>query len=130
MPTPAEIVRLNWEGLEQEPRDLHLEFFDVDAEIHNPDAFPLTGPFRGHEGIRRWANEVWEVFSDLHHEVEELIEVDEETVVSVQRTQGEMRHTGIPVDIPWAAVWRFRDGKVVRAEGYMSRAEAIDAPGV
>ncbi len=130
MPTaPVEIVRLFWEGLQQEPRDLHLEFWDEEAEIHNPDAFPLTGPFHGHDGVRRWADEVWEVVRDLRVEVEEIIEVDGTTVVSVQWTRGQLSYTGLPGDALWAAVWSFRGGKAVRAKGYMSRQEALAAVG-
>lgn len=130
MPTPAEITRLNWEGLEQEPQDLHLEFFDHSVEVVNPPEFPITGPFRGHEGVRRWATEIWEVISDLHTEIEEQVEPDPDTVVDIVRTRGRMRHTELPVDFPWAAVWRFRAGKIVRAEGYLSRDEALRAAGL
>ena len=72
--------------------DLHLEFFDSEIELRNPSEFPLRGPFRGHDGVRKWAREIWEVFTDLHNEIEEIVEVDDETVVSVQRTHARMRH--------------------------------------
>jgi ketosteroid isomerase-like protein len=65
------------------------------------------------------------------HELQEIIEADDgETVVSVQRTQGLMRHTQLPMDLLWAAVWTVRDGKAVRGQGYMTKAEALEAVGV
>jgi ketosteroid isomerase-like protein len=67
--------------------------------------------------MRQWATEIWEVFSELHNEVEELIEAgDGDTIVSVQKTHGRMRHSGLEAHFRWAAVWTFRAGKVRRAQ--------------
>jgi ketosteroid isomerase-like protein len=85
----VEIVRRCWASLEEDPPKVPLEFFDEEVELRNPPEFPVRGPFRGHDGVREWAAEVWKVISGLHHEIEEIIEAgDGETVVSVQRTQG------------------------------------------
>lgn len=127
----VEIVRRCWEGLGEDPPRLQLEFFDDEVEISNPSEFPVRGPFRGHDGVRQWATEVWEVFSPLHFEVEEIIEAgDGETVVSVQRTQGRMRHTQLGTNVQWAGIWTFRGGKVVRCQGYMRREDALEAAGL
>jgi ketosteroid isomerase-like protein len=127
----VEIVRRCWAGLEENPPNVPLRFFDDEVELINPPEFPLRGPFHGHDGVRQWATEIWEVITDLHHEIEEVIEApDGETVVSVQRTQGSMRHTGLPSNVLWAAVWTFREGKVVRGQGYMRRDEALEAAGL
>ena len=130
MPSPAEIARLSWEGLEQDPQELHLEYFDESVELLNPPQFPVTGPFRGHEGVRRWAGEIWEVLSDYHTDIEEQLEPDSETVVDIVRTRGRMRHTGLEADLRWAVVWRFREGKVVRVEGFFSLRDALRAAGL
>jgi ketosteroid isomerase-like protein len=31
------------------------------------------------------------------------------------------------MDLLWAAVWTVRDGKAVRGQGYMTKAEALEA---
>jgi ketosteroid isomerase-like protein len=140
----VEIVRSLWAGLERDPgvpwpparrdeldRQLRLDLCDEQMEIRNPAAFPVADEYHGHDGVRQWATEVWEVFSELHHELEELIEAEDgETVVSVQRTQGRMRHSGLDVDLPWAAVWTLKNGKALRAHGYMTKAEALEAAGL
>jgi ketosteroid isomerase-like protein len=41
-----------------------------------------------------------------------------------------MRHTKLPWDVLWAAVWTVRDGKAVRGQGYMTKEEALEAVGV
>jgi ketosteroid isomerase-like protein len=127
----VEVVRQLWAALESEDIDAQLALCDERMEIRNPPEFPVTGPFHGHNGMRQWATEIWEVFTDLHFEVEEIIEApDGETIVSVQRTVGRMRHTQIPTNVRWAGVWTVRDGKALRAHGYMSKAEALEAAGL
>ena len=126
-----DVVRRCWAELEQDPPKVSLELFDEAVVIQNPPEFPMRGPFRGHTGVQVWANEIWDVLSSLHHEIEDIIEgPDGETVVSIQRTQAHMRHTGIPVDIRWAAVWKFKQARVRRAQGYMRTRDALEAAGL
>jgi ketosteroid isomerase-like protein len=91
----------------------------------------VADEYRGHDGVRKWATDVWEVFSEFHNEVEEVIEVgDGETVVTLVRTTGRMRHTGLEAKLKWAVVWTPRGGKALRAHGYLSKAEALEAAGL
>jgi hypothetical protein len=48
----------------------------------------------------------------------------------VQRTQGRMRHTEMKTNVQWATTWTIRDGKVLRAYGYLTRAEALETAGL
>jgi len=127
----VEVVRQMWAALEREDIEAQLALCDEQVELRNPPDFPTTGPYHGHDGVRQWATQNWEVFTDLRFDVEEIIEAaDGETVVSVQRTSGQMRHTDIPVDVRWAAVWTIRNGKTLRAQGYWSKADALEAAGL
>ena len=127
----VEIVRRIWAALNEDPPRVLLEAFDEDAEIRNPSEFPLRGPFHGHEGVRVWARESWEVFTGVHHEVEEVIDVgDGATVVSVQRVQGRTRHMQIDTNTQWAAVFTLGAGKILRAQGFMRKDEALEAAGL
>ena len=140
----AEIARAVWAALEIEPglelesmsreeldRRLMIHLFDEDIEILNvKDSATATG-YRGHDGVRKWAIEVWEVFSEVRHEVVEVVEApDGETVVTIQNTRGRMRHSGLDVEYRWAGVWRFREGKVHSAHGYSSRTVAFEQAGI
>jgi ketosteroid isomerase-like protein len=127
----AEVPRLCWASIEEEPPRILFDLFDEEVEIRNPPEFPLKGPFYGHDGLRLWASEVWEVFTNFHHEVEQIAEAgDGQKVVSVQRTQAYMRHTKLPVDLEWATVWEFKNGKVIRATGYMKKEDALESAGI
>jgi ketosteroid isomerase-like protein len=126
----VEIVRRLWADLEAENVEASIHLLDEEVELWNAPEFPVTGLYRGHDGVRQWAAEQWEVFSGLHHEIEEVVEApDGETLVSVQRTQGRMRHTGMKTNVQWATKWTIRDGKVLRAYGYLTRAEPSKPPG-
>jgi len=108
-----------------------LDLCDEQIEMSNPSRWPVLGPFIGHDGVRQWATESWEVFDDLRMEVEEVVDArDGETVVGVQRVRGLMRHTKLPTNVQWAAVYTIRAGRLLRAQGYMSRAEALEAVGL
>jgi ketosteroid isomerase-like protein len=140
----AQIVRRLWAAIETEPgvpwppfgrdeldRRLRLDLCDERIEIRNPAEFPVAHEYHGHEGVRQWAIEVWEVFSELHHEIEEIIEAEDgETLVSVQRTRGRMRHTDLETNFQWGVVWTIRDGKALRAHGYLTKVQALEAAGL
>jgi hypothetical protein len=38
-----------------------------------------------------------------------------------------MRHTGIETRLRWATVWWLQAGRVMRAAGYVTKAEALEA---
>ena len=117
--------------LERENVEASIHLLDERVELWNAREFPVTGPYRGHDGVRQWAAEQWEVFTGLHHEIEEIIEApDGETLVSVQRTKGRMRHTDIKSDVQWATTWTIREGRVLRAHGYLTKGEALEAAGL
>ena len=123
------IVRALWAGLER--GDVPLDLCDQQIELRTAAEIPVADEYRGHDGVRKWATDVWEVFSEFHNEVEEVIEVgDGETVVTLVRTTGRMRHTGLEAKLKWAVVWTLRGGKALRAHGYLSKAEALEAAGL
>jgi ketosteroid isomerase-like protein len=130
----VEIVRRWWAAFNKDKMP-PLELCDERIEIRNQAGNPNRGPYRGHEGVHQWATDAWEVIDEPHFEVDEIIDVgDGETVVSVQRTFGTMRYTRLSSDDfpqpPWAAVWTLRSGKAVSAQGYASKAEALEAVGL
>ena len=85
--------------------------------------------------------DTWEVIDEPDFEVEEIIDAgDGETVVSVQRTTGrtsysqlnvgDLRSEEAPPGVQWAAVWMISGGRALRAQGYLNKAEALEAAGL
>jgi ketosteroid isomerase-like protein len=83
--------------------------------------------------VREWRAESFD-FDTVDHvrvEVDELIEAaDGETVVMAVRTLGHSKRFEMDYEVPWAAVWTIREGKLVEAEGYLHMADALDAAGL
>ncbi len=127
----AEMVRRWWEGFNEDGMP-PLELCDEEIEIRNPSDFPVRGPFSGHDGVRAWRDQVFEVLENARVEPDEIMDVpgDGTAVLMLLRATGTAGHTGIPVDFEWAAVWTLRKGRLLRAQGYLDRAEALKAAGL
>ena len=109
-----------------------LVLCDEEIEIWMPPDFPVRGLFQGHDGVRRWRDQVLDIFDDPRVEPEDIVDVrdDGETVLMLLRATGTASYTGIKADVEWAAIWTIREGKVLRAQGYLNRAEALEAAGL
>ena len=51
----VEIVRRLWADLETEDLEASIHLLDKEVELWNAPEFPVTGPYRGHDGVRQWA---------------------------------------------------------------------------
>jgi ketosteroid isomerase-like protein len=126
----AELVRLWWAGLNEHGLP-PLELCDERIEIRMFEGFPIQGPYHGHDGVRRYVRDTYDVIDELRVVLDEVVDAgDGETVVTAQRARGRASHTQLEVDYPWAVVWTVRGGKVVRARGHASKAEALEAAGL
>ena len=123
-----EIVR-RWFG-SFERGELPLDLTAEDVEIDNIKDFPVQGPYSGHEGVRRWWEDLAEAFESFRIELIDCAQVAEERVLTENRASGRFRGTGIPLDFRWASLISVRDGKVVRAVGHFSRRQALEAEGL
>jgi ketosteroid isomerase-like protein len=102
--------------------------YDPEVELENLPDSPLPGPYRGHDGLRQWREDIAEVLEDFQLEVEGVSDVDEGMAVVVRvRLRGTARHTGIPVDLPMTTVNWVRDGKIVRAQAFSDHGDALEA---
>jgi ketosteroid isomerase-like protein len=125
----VDLVRRVWEVISSDG-DLPFELWDANLRIENMPEFPIRGPYEGHQGLARWRDDLAEVIEDLRFEVKEVIGLDEEHVLSVQRALGRASYTGITMDHVWASVLTLRKGKIVHARGYWTPEQAREAAGL
>ena len=126
----VETLRSFYEGLNT-TGEAPAEPFHPDVEIHMFEGSPISGPYRGLDGLRRWREDSFDVFEDGRLLLEEVITGDDpDVMVITNRFVGRMRHTRLTADFPLTVVVRFRDGLIVRFEGYRERAEALTAAGL
>ena len=109
-----------------------LALADEAIEIHNPPDFPVSGHFRGHEGVRRWRDQTFDILDEARVEADEIVDVngDGTTVLMLLRSTGTARHSGIDVIYEWGSIVTIRDGKLLRAQGYLTWDEALKAAGL
>ena len=108
--------------------DAALAFADEDAEIISR-VFMLEGSYRGHEGVRRWWQDLHDSFPDWDAEVGEVRALGDATlaVLHVRAHGGE---SGAPVEETMWHLARWRNGQMVRLSSHNSEAEALEAAGL
>ena len=85
--------------------------------------------FRGHDGFRRWLAETRESFDELSTELTEYRDLGDR-IVAFGHIHARGRGSGLEIDSPTGWVFTVRRGKVVRAEGFLSRSETLEAAGL
>jgi ketosteroid isomerase-like protein len=108
--------------------ELALELVDPEVEVQMFRGSPIPGPYVGHDGLRHWRDDVFDVIEEWRLELDDVIETeDPDVVVALQRFVGRMEHTDLPANFPLAVVVRFKDGLIFRLAGYRDRGEALRA---
>jgi ketosteroid isomerase-like protein len=126
----VQLVRRWWAGFNESGLP-PFELCDERIEVIVPKEWPFTGHYHGHSGVRQWAEEVFDAIEGHRVDIEEIIEIDDgETVVMLMRSHGHWKHMDLDFEMPWAAVWRIRAGKLVHGHGYMTKEEAFEAAGM
>jgi ketosteroid isomerase-like protein len=98
---------INWRAIEGAPDDV--------------------GEMQGPARVRRYFQEWVDLFEGITNVAEELIELDDDRVLAVQRVNGRAKLSGVETEIVLAVVYTLRDGKIVRGREYLNRGEALKA---
>ncbi len=74
--------------------------------------------------------ELRDTWGDFRMEAEELIDGGGDQVVVVSRFIGTATQSGVPIEHRFGSLFTLLNGKVVRCQGFRSRAEALEAAGL
>jgi ketosteroid isomerase-like protein len=131
----VEIVRTLAEGFQRRQHEQAFEFYDPEIEWDASglaESMPaIAGVFHGHEGVRaHWRN--WlSAWSDLHFEIEDVLEAGDDVVLLIGNQRQWGRSSGIEVEMPpYGMVFTFRDGKIVRWRIFPDQKSALEAAGL
>jgi ketosteroid isomerase-like protein len=110
--------------------DLQLEGLEPDIvwDMSTFQGWPEQPTYAGIEGARRFLAAWADAWEDWTLELEELVDAGDR-VIGIMRQSGRARATGIPVEMRFALVWMFRDGRQVRMQMYADPDEALAAVG-
>jgi uncharacterized protein len=121
----VEIVRranaLDW--------DSAFVFLDPDIEWVIAAEHPNARVLVGHEAVAEYQREWEETMPDVHFEVDRLLDAGDK-VVGIGTVGGRGTESGADVSVPLAIVFTLRDGRIVRAEEFLSPAVAVKAAGL
>ncbi|WP_405639695.1 nuclear transport factor 2 family protein [Streptomyces sp. NBC_00019] len=104
--------------------DLLAPFFAPDVELHQADALPYGGTWRGHNGMTQFflmMGEVWESF-DM---VEQEFLATGETAVVLTRVRARARATGRELTFPILQAITVKDGRITEVRPFYWDAKAI-----
>jgi ketosteroid isomerase-like protein len=107
-----------------------LHLVTEDHVLENIDEAPITDPYVGHQGLRRWFADQRDVIEPFAFELLEVVAVGDDVVVSTQVIRGQTPTGGAELEFPFFGVWWFRDGKIFRTKGFTQREDALAAAGL
>jgi ketosteroid isomerase-like protein len=91
--------------------------------------WPEQQVYEGAEGARRFLADWAASWDDWELEVDALHDAGAQ-IVAVMRQRGRSKTTGMPVEMSFAQVWTFRDGRRARMDMYSNASEALKAVGL
>jgi ketosteroid isomerase-like protein len=108
-------------------RDAARAAWDPDAVVILPvvDSNVLVGLPKIERALESWRN----AWGSWRFNVEEVIDAGEHVLI-IGRQRAEGKESGAEVDLLSCGVWSLRNSKVIRAEFFGSKAEALRAAGL
>ncbi|KOT40526.1 ketosteroid isomerase [Streptomyces caelestis] len=120
----AEAEYLAAGGPGEAPFGLLAPFFAPDVELHQADALPYGGVWRGHDGMRRFflaMRETWESF-DM---VEQEFLATGETAVVLTRVRARARATGRELGFPIMQTITVKSGRITEVRPFYWDTRAV-----
>ena len=124
----VEAVRRGAESLNRLNVEAILDLVD-DTIVFEPLRSGVEGAFHGHEGIRKFVRDTaqsWSQFEVAYDEIRDL--GDRVLAVGTVRTQG--RGSGVETEVPTAALFTFRKGRIVHYKDFGNAEAALEAAGL
>jgi ketosteroid isomerase-like protein len=126
----VEIVRKNLEAFQRGQFDSVTELWDSDGEWMPAMAGVVENKvYRGHAGLRRYFDELFESFSKVRLHDTEFRDLGNR-VLALHRLSVRGRDSGVAIDQQGGTVYELRGGKIVHGRSYLSHAEALKAAGL
>lgn len=126
----VEIVQQAFAAFEQRDAEMILEVCSRDVVFE-----PLTAqiaaagePYRGHVGMRRYMEDVAQIWQELRPAPDAFHEGDDGVVVATGRVYA--WGAGRVIDSPAGWLWRVQDGLIVYGRIFGSAAGALEAAGM
>src|SRR3954447_3144880 len=126
----VELQHRAFEAINGRDIDAMLAFSDPDIEI-SPLILKLEGgdSYRGHEGVRRWWEDLLGVFPDYRIEADEVRDLGNVTVTCARAQAHGVESDALTQQQSWL-VTEWHSGKAVWWGNFMSEGAALEAAGL
>jgi ketosteroid isomerase-like protein len=125
----VEIVRKVYDAWACGDPSQAFEYLDPDVVWEAIEDAPDAGTYRKHSGVKRYMDDWLQDFEMLPFEFGRSIDADGRLTIE-QRGTTKGKGSGLTTVINYAAVYTFRDDKVLTVKEYNSYAEALEAVGL
>jgi ketosteroid isomerase-like protein len=125
------LIRRVFDAFSRRDVEAVVALCDAGIELQLPTAQRANRgePYRGHEGIRRYFEDVGRVWDELRVVPQEFRELEDGRVFAIGRVYAR-GGGGLVVDSPAFWLWRIRDGLVVRGQVFEDRRAALKEAGL
>ena len=126
----VELVRDSLDAYARGDLEKVVSHVSPEGELHSAIISGAEGNvYRGHEGVRRWYAETFETFEEVRIEVSEIRDLGARVLVLGQ-LKAVGRESGVKVDSPTGWIYTISRGMLVKIEGFLSHADALEAAGL
>jgi ketosteroid isomerase-like protein len=131
----VEIVRKLAQGFQHRQHEQAFDLYDPEIKWDSsrmaerqPDN---AGVYHGHDGVRAFWRDWLSAWSDLHFEIQDVLDAGDDVVLLIRGQRQWGRRSGIATDVPpYGMVFTLRDGKVIRVRAYPDQEKALEATGL
>ena len=127
--TGIEVVRQVYDAWSDGVPSRAFLYLDPDVVWEAIEDAPDAGTYRGHAGVERYMNDWLGDFEDFEFEFGQPLEAGERLVIE-QWARNRGKGSGLRTEIHYAAVYTFRDAKVLTVNEYGSYADALASVGL
>jgi ketosteroid isomerase-like protein len=121
----VELIHRAYDAFNRHDLDAFLALMDADVQAV-PLAAAIEGDYRGHDGIRRWWNNLFDAFPDWTIEVVEVRDLGDLTLAHM-RNRGHGAGSDAPFELTLWQVVEGRDAKAVWWSHHRTETEALEA---
>jgi ketosteroid isomerase-like protein len=112
-------------------RDVEAVIAELAPDVEWHAALPLLGGdavYRGHERVREFLPEIWDVLADTKFECPDIRDVGDQ-VVALGHFRGRGEASAVPTERSFAYVVDFKGGKATRLRAFLDLKAALEAAG-
>ncbi len=126
----VELFRRGNDALERGDLDDALIEELIDPEvIFEPLRAPVSGAYRGHDGIRQFIADTAESFDVFRFDRPDIRDLGDR-VLAIGRLHIRARQGGVETDVPTAGIATYRDGRLVHWKDFGDKGKALEAAGL